>query len=49
LKNNTSITSATVIGISWNDGNSNGGAAIIDYSVYFDSSTSAWTLLKEGV
>ena len=36
LSNNVDLTSATSISIYWIDGISNGGTAIIDYSVFYD-------------
>jgi hypothetical protein len=35
-------TSATQISFTWNDGSSDGGAAVIDYSIYYDQSTGTW-------
>jgi hypothetical protein len=43
------ITSATVIGFTWLDDTSNGGAAIIDYRIYYDQSTSTWVELDTGI
>jgi hypothetical protein len=36
LTNEVEVTSATVIGFSWSDGAESGGAAVIDYTVYYD-------------
>jgi hypothetical protein len=36
LADNVAITTATVIGFTWNDGLSTGGADIIDYRVSYD-------------
>ncbi len=36
LLNNPTITSDSVIGISWTDGLSNGGKEIIDYRISYD-------------
>jgi hypothetical protein len=36
LANNLEVTSATVIGITWEEGASNGGASVIDYRVSYD-------------
>jgi len=36
LANNVAVTSASVIGITWNDGMNNGGAPIEDYRVSYD-------------
>jgi uncharacterized membrane-anchored protein YitT (DUF2179 family) len=33
---NTTVTTATSIGITWSDGSSNGGTPIIDYTISYD-------------
>jgi hypothetical protein len=33
---NTTVTTATSIGISWSNGLSNGGSPIIDYTISYD-------------
>jgi hypothetical protein len=42
-------TSATQISFTWNDGSSDGGAAVIDYSIYYDQSTSTWIELDNAI
>lgn len=49
LHNNPTITSDSAIGISWNDGTSNGGKAIIDYRILYDQSTGNYVNLAEHV
>ena len=36
LANNPAITSKTVIGFSWSDGDSDGGESVIDYRISYD-------------
>jgi hypothetical protein len=43
------VTSATQIGLTWSDGTSNGGSAIIDYRIYYDKSTGTWEELESGI
>jgi hypothetical protein len=42
-------TSATKISFNWVDGTSNGGSAVIDYSIYYDQATGTWVELKAGI
>lgn len=49
LLNNPTITSDSVIGISWSDGPSNGGKAIIDYRIWYDQSIGNYVILAEHV
>ena len=49
LHNNPTITSDSAIGISWNDGPSNGGKAIIDSRILYDQSTGNYVNLAEHV
>ena len=42
-------TSATQVSFSWSDGLSDGGAAVIDYRIYYDQSTGTWTELDAGI
>lgn len=43
------ITSATVIGLTWSNGLSNGGSAVIDYRVYYDRAADDWIELASGI
>lgn len=36
IEDDTLVTSATVIGLKWQDGTSNGGTPIIDYTIMYD-------------
>jgi hypothetical protein len=45
LANNAAITSATTVGLSWEDGISNGGRDILDYKVWYDQGTGSYTTL----
>jgi hypothetical protein len=49
LADNVAVTTAYVIGFTWNDGMSTGGTPIIDYRVSFDQSTDTWVTLVENV
>lgn len=40
-----SLRTATTLGITWNNGPSNGGSTILDYSVFSDQGLSVWTML----
>jgi hypothetical protein len=42
-------TSATQISFTWSDGVSDGGAAEIDYRIYFDQSTDTWIELDTAI
>lgn len=43
------ITTASVIGLTWNNGLSTGGSPILDYRVTYDQSTGIETVLASGV
>lgn len=43
------ITTASVIGLTWNNGVSTGGSPIIDYRISYDQSTGIWATLATGV
>jgi hypothetical protein len=51
LANDPTTTTDTVIRFTWNDGASDGGTAVIDYSVYYDQGTGSGTfvLLESNV
>ena len=49
LADNTAVTSASIIGLKWNNGISTGGSPIIDYRVSYDQSTGTYIVLKTGV
>lgn len=49
LVNVPAITSASQIGLAWEDGVNNGGAAVLDYTLSWDQGTSTWTTLTSGV
>jgi hypothetical protein len=44
-------TTKTQVGVTWTDGYSNGGQAVIDYSLSFDSGTNGttWTVVAGGI
>jgi hypothetical protein len=46
---NTAVTTASVIGLTWNNGVSTGGSPIIDYRIYYDQSIGVQKLLATGV
>lgn len=45
LANNAAITSATTVGLTWQEGVSNGGKPILDYKVWYDQGTSSYVAL----
>ena len=49
LANIPTTTTASVIGLSWNNGISTGGSPIIDYRVSYDQSTGVYVVLASGV
>jgi hypothetical protein len=49
LANNVAVTTATVIGLTWNNGISTGGSPIIDYRVSYDQSTGVYVVLGTGI
>lgn len=46
---NSAVTTASVIGLTWNNGISTGGSVIIDYRISYDQSTGVWTTLATGI
>jgi hypothetical protein len=49
LTNDPLTTTDTVIRFTWSDGSSDGGTAVIDYSVYYDQGTNNYVLLDAAV
>ena len=49
LRDNTAVTSASKIGIRWNNGISTGGSPIIGYRVSYDQSTGIYVVLAGNV
>jgi hypothetical protein len=49
LVNDHLTTTDTVIRFTWNDGSSDGGNVVIDYTVYYDQGTSTFVELEAGV
>lgn len=49
LARDHSITTLTILGLTWSDGLSNGGQPILDYQVSFDQGTGDWIILQSGV
>jgi hypothetical protein len=50
LRNVAEITDVTKIGMIWENGVSDGGASIIDYTIYYTATTTAdFTELESGV
>lgn len=49
FQDNSAVTSATVVGLTWTDGVSDGGESIIDYTVTFDQSTDTFIVLESGI
>jgi hypothetical protein len=50
LANNLEVTWGTTIGLTWDEGSSNGGTSVIDYTVFSLASDAAdWIELETGV
>lgn len=49
LQDNVSITSATRVGLLWEDGANDNGRPVIDYLIEYDQSTGDWVELASGV
>jgi hypothetical protein len=49
LQDAIEVTSAYVIGLTWEDGPSNNGRPILDYKITYDQATDSWVDLVEGV
>lgn len=49
LANNPSITSATRVGLTWAPGSSNGGSAVIDYTINYSLTNDNFALLVSGL
>ena len=49
LADSTAVTTASVIGLTWNNGVSTGGSPIIDYRVSYDQSTGVYKVLDSGI
>lgn len=49
LANNVTVTSATQIGIRWDEGHNNNGSPVIDYTISYDQSTGVWVNLTTSL
>jgi hypothetical protein len=49
LTRDNANTDSTQVAFTWSAPSSNGGSAVIDYSVYWDSGSNSWSLLASGV
>lgn len=49
LADNTTVTNAARIGLTWNDGFNTGGSPITSYRVSFDNATGTWETLATGI
>lgn len=49
LQDNVDVTTAYVIGFTWEDGTSTGGQPILDYRILWDQSTQTYETLDEGI
>lgn len=49
LADNVAITTAYVIGYTWEDGNSYGGTPILDYRLWWDQANDLYAILDEGI
>jgi hypothetical protein len=49
LSNDAAQTLSTQIGLTWSEGASNGGSAVLDYRIYYDQTTGTWVELDSGI
>lgn len=49
MADNTVVTTATRIGIVWQEGDSDGGTPVIDYRVSWDQGTGSWVVRQSGL
>jgi hypothetical protein len=49
VQDNPEVTSATVIGLTWQNGKSSGGSPVIDYRVSYDQSIGSYVVLADGI
>jgi len=49
LQNNIAVTSGTQAGITWLDGDYDGGRPVLDYAVYYDNATFNTSILLANV
>ena len=49
LARDSLTTDKTQIGITWQDGASNGGQPILDYRISYDQGTGTWVVLQSGI
>lgn len=49
LAMDSAVTTASVIGLTWNNGISTGGSPIIDYRIAYDQSFGIWQYLASNV
>jgi hypothetical protein len=49
LVNDPALTTASSIRFTWNQGTSNGGETVIDYTIYYDQGTGTFIELESGV
>lgn len=49
LVNDLTVTSDSVVRITWSDGVSNGGSSVLDYRISYDQSTGSFIQLATGV
>lgn len=49
LANNAAVTTSTQIGLTWDEGEANGGAPVTDYRVSYDQASGLYVTLASGV
>ena len=49
VADNTAITSATRVGLTWQAGASNGGSEVIDYTINYSATNSNFVVLVTGL
>jgi len=45
LQNDATVTDASKIRFTWTEASDNGGAPVLDYSVFYDQGNGSWTIL----
>jgi hypothetical protein len=49
LSNDSAITNANQIGLSWEDATEDGGTDLIDYTLAYDQGSDTWITLEAGI
>jgi len=49
VANNPAVTTATRVGLTWQAGASNGGSAVLDYTINYSATNSNFVVLATGL